>query len=37
VEIRTDPADAGRPWFQRPVPLASVMLVLVIALNIVFH
>jgi SSS family solute:Na+ symporter len=37
VQIRTDPADAGRPWFQRPVPLASVMLVLVIALNIVFH
>jgi SSS family solute:Na+ symporter len=37
VAIRTDPADAGRPWFQRPVPLASVMLVLVIALNIVFH
>ncbi|MDT5192452.1 MAG: solute:Na+ symporter, family, partial [Mycobacterium sp.] len=37
VDIRTDPADAGRPWFQRPVPLASVMLVLVIALNIVFH
>ena len=37
VKMRTDPADAGRPWFQRPVPLASVALVLVIALNIVFH
>ena len=37
VHMRSDPADAGRPWFQRPVPLASVMLVLVIALNIVFH
>jgi len=37
AQMRTDPADAGRPWFQRPVPLASVALVLVIALNIVFH
>src|SRR5882762_4683844 len=37
VHMRSDPADAGRPWFQRPVPLASVALVLVIALNIVFH
>jgi SSS family solute:Na+ symporter len=37
LHMRSDPADAGRPWFQRPVPLASVALVLVIALNILFH
>ncbi|WP_299575633.1 sodium:solute symporter family protein [uncultured Williamsia sp.] len=33
----TDPADAGASWYSRPVPLAGVALVLVIALNIVFH
>ena len=31
-----DPRDIGRPWFRRPVPLAIISLVLVIALNIVF-
>ena len=31
-----DPCDIGRPWFRRPVPLAIISLVLVIALNIVF-
>jgi SSS family solute:Na+ symporter len=33
----TDPADAGAAWYSRPVPLAGVALVLVIALNVVFH
>lgn len=33
----TDPADAGASWYSRPVPLAGIALVLVIALNIVFH
>jgi SSS family solute:Na+ symporter len=33
----TDPADAGAAWYARPVPLAGVALVLVIALNVVFH
>ena len=33
----TDPADAGAAWYSRPVPLAGIALVLVIALNIVFH
>ncbi|GAA1896289.1 MAG: sodium:solute symporter family protein [Williamsia herbipolensis] len=33
----TDPADAGAAWYARPVPLAGVALVLVVALNVVFH
>ena len=33
----TDPADAGASWYSRPVPLAGIALVMVIALNIVFH
>ncbi|MBJ7291485.1 sodium:solute symporter family protein [Williamsia sp.] len=33
----TDPEDANSPWFKRPVPLAGVGLVLVLALNLVFH
>ncbi|MGJ0119303.1 sodium:solute symporter family protein [Williamsia sp. MIQD14] len=33
----TDPADAGDPWFKRPVPLAGIALVMVVALNIAFH
>ncbi|GAA1455939.1 sodium:solute symporter family protein [Williamsia maris] len=33
----TDPEDANNPWFKRPVPLAGVGLVLVLALNLVFH
>jgi len=36
-EMFFDPESAGKPWFQRPVPLAGVMLVLSVALNIVFH
>ena len=28
---------AGTPWYQKPVPLATVALVLVIALNVLFH
>ncbi|MDT5070958.1 MAG: solute:Na+ symporter, family [Mycobacterium sp.] len=37
VDIMSDPDEAGRPWFQRAVPLGAVMLVLTIAFNIVFH
>jgi SSS family solute:Na+ symporter len=37
VQLFSDPDDAGKPWFQKPVPLATVMLVLVVVLNIVFH
>ncbi|MCX6470480.1 MAG: sodium:solute symporter family protein [Corynebacteriales bacterium] len=33
----TDPADAGNAWFKRPVPLAGIALVMVVALNIAFH
>jgi solute:Na+ symporter, SSS family len=37
VDIMSDPSEAGRPWFQRAVPLGMVMLVLTIGFNIVFH
>jgi SSS family solute:Na+ symporter len=37
VPILSDPDDAGKPWYLKPVPLAAVMLVLVIILNAVFH
>ncbi|MFI6168777.1 sodium:solute symporter family protein [Nocardia sp. NPDC051052] len=33
-EVRTDPDQASLPWYQRPVLLAGIALVLVIALNI---
>lgn len=33
-EMRHDPDEAGLPWYQRPVLLAGIALVLVIALNI---
>ncbi|MFN8192962.1 MAG: sodium:solute symporter family protein [Nocardioidaceae bacterium] len=35
-EQRTDPNEAGYPWYRRTVPLASVALVMVIALNAIF-
>ncbi|MFI5622373.1 sodium:solute symporter family protein [Nocardioides sp. NPDC051685] len=35
-EDLVDAQDAGRPWFERPVPLAGVALVLVIILNVIF-
>ncbi|SEO90220.1 sodium:solute symporter family protein [Trujillonella endophytica] len=36
-EVRTDP-DADRlPWYQSPVPLASISLVMVVALNVIFR
>jgi SSS family solute:Na+ symporter len=31
-----DAEDAGRPWWQRPVPLAGLALVMVIILNVIF-
>ncbi|QIS07753.1 sodium/solute symporter [Nocardia brasiliensis] len=34
-QVRTDPDEASLPWYQRPVLLAGIALVLVIALNIV--
>ena len=37
VPIFSDPGDAGKPWYLRPVSLAAVMLVLVLILNAVFH
>jgi SSS family solute:Na+ symporter len=37
VPILSDPEDAGKPWYLKPVPLAAVMLALVVVLNIVFH
>jgi solute:Na+ symporter, SSS family len=37
VQIFSDPEDSGKPWFQKPVPLAGVMFVLVIILDIAFH
>ncbi|GGR73990.1 SSS family solute:Na+ symporter [Nocardioides luteus] len=35
-EDLVDAEDANRPWFERPVPLAGVALVLVIILNVIF-
>ena len=37
VDIMSDPDEAGRPWFQRAVPLGAVMIVLTIAFNVIFH
>ena len=36
-EIFADPESEGKPWVTMPVPLATVALVLVIVLNVVFH
>jgi len=36
-EDRTDPNEKNLPWYQRPVLLAGISLVMVIILNIVFH
>jgi SSS family solute:Na+ symporter len=35
-EDRTDPDEASMPWWRRTVPLASIALAMVIALNFVF-
>ncbi|MFJ2758456.1 sodium:solute symporter family protein [Nocardioides sp. NPDC087217] len=35
-EDLVDPEDAGRPWWQRPVPLAGLALVMVTILNAIF-
>jgi solute:Na+ symporter, SSS family len=37
VDIFRDTEEAGKPWFQRAIPLGAVMLVLAIGFNIVFH
>ncbi len=36
TEQRTDPKEAGYPWFRRTVPLACISLVMVIILNSLF-
>lgn len=36
-ELRTDPDEASLAWYQRPTRLAGIALVLVVALNVVFH
>ncbi len=36
VDQRTDPKEAGYPWYGRTVPLASVALVMVVILNVIF-
>jgi solute:Na+ symporter, SSS family len=35
-EDLVDPDEAGRPWYQRTLPLAGVALVMVIILNVIF-
>ena len=35
-EERTDPNEAGYPWYRRTVPLAGVALAMVIVLNVIF-
>jgi solute:Na+ symporter, SSS family len=37
VDIMSDPEEAGRPWFQRAVPLGAVMLALAVVFNVIFH
>jgi len=36
-ELRTDPEAHRLPWYQSPVPLASIALVMVVALNVIFR
>ncbi len=36
TEQRTDPNEAGYPWYRRTVPLACIALVMVIILNALF-
>jgi SSS family solute:Na+ symporter len=36
-EVRTDPDAHKLPWYQSPTKLAGISLVLVIALNLIFH
>nr|WP_181407701.1 sodium:solute symporter family protein [Nocardioides sambongensis] len=35
-EMRTDPNEASRPWYQRTIPLASIAGVMVVILNVIF-
>ena len=35
-EMRTDPKEAQRPWYQRTLPLAAIAGVLVVILNVLF-
>ncbi|HYH24821.1 MAG TPA: sodium:solute symporter family protein [Blastococcus sp.] len=36
-EVRTDPEAHLLPWYRSPVPMASIALVMVIALNVIFR
>jgi SSS family solute:Na+ symporter len=36
-EVRTDPDAHRLPWYQSPVPLAGIALVMVVALNVIFR
>jgi SSS family solute:Na+ symporter len=36
-EVRTDPEAHLLPWYRSPVPLASIALVMVVALNVIFR
>jgi SSS family solute:Na+ symporter len=35
-DLRTDPLEAGYPWYRRTAPLAAIALVMVIVLNAIF-
>jgi solute:Na+ symporter, SSS family len=37
VNLFSDSEEAGKPWFQRAVPLAAVMLAIAIGFNVIFH
>ena len=34
--MRTDPKESSYPWYRRTVPMATLALVMVIALNVAF-
>jgi SSS family solute:Na+ symporter len=36
-ELRTDPEAHRLPWYQSPTKLASISLVLVVVLNVIFR
>jgi SSS family solute:Na+ symporter len=36
-EVRTDPDASRLPWYQSPTKLAGISLVMVVALNVIFH
>ena len=36
-QLRTDTAGGRLPWYQSPTRLAAISLILVVALNLIFH